>query len=91
MLVVFDWVSTSVQELHVQKAAAAEGNHFQALPNIMERIQSSVHREEIEKARFQKITVKSRIAIFLMQRNMIRSAFYFLYLCKEIKRIRKRG
>lgn len=72
-------------------AAAAEGNHFQALPNIMERIQSSVHREEIEKARFQKITVKSRIAIFLMQRNMIRSAFYFLYLCKEIKRIRKRG
>lgn len=72
-------------------AAAAEGKHFQALPNIMERIQNSVHREEIGKARFQKITVKSRIAIFLMQRNMIRSAFYFLYLCKKIKQIRKRG
>lgn len=26
MLVVFDWVSASVQDLHMQKEAAAEGN-----------------------------------------------------------------
>ena len=70
-------------------AAAAEGNHFRALRSIKERIRNSIHCEEIKKAHFKAITVKSRIAVFLMQKNALGAAFYFLYLCKEIKRMRK--
>lgn len=72
-------------------AAAAEGNHFSSIKKIKELIRNSIHKEEIVKAQFNKITVKSRIAIFLMKKHAIRLAFYFLYLCKEIKRIGKGG
>lgn len=72
-------------------AAAAEGNHFGSVKQIKARILSSVHREEIQKASFENLTLKSRIAIFLMKQEQIRLAFYFLYLCKEIKRMRKGG
>ncbi|MBR3850335.1 MAG: hypothetical protein IKM36_07615 [Oscillospiraceae bacterium] len=44
--------------------------------------------EEIQKARFESITVKSRIAISLMQKKMIGAAFYFLYFCKVLKQLR---
>ena len=37
------------------------------------------------------ITLKSRITVFLMKKQCIRLAFYFLYLCKEIKRLRNGG
>ena len=70
-------------------AAAAEGNHFDAAYKLKKLISDSLHKEEIRKAYFEKITFKSRIAIFLMKRQKIRLAFYFLYLCKELKRIRK--
>ena len=70
-------------------AAAAEGNHFKAIKNLKEFILGSLHREEIKKAHFEKITTKSRIAIFLMKKQRIGLAFYFLYLCKELKRIKK--
>lgn len=70
-------------------ALAAEGNYFSSLKKIKELILSSVHKEEIKKARFKKITIKSRIAIFLMKKELIKAAFFFLYLCKEIKRMRK--
>ena len=70
-------------------AAAAEGNHFNAIGKLNELISGSMHKEEIKKAHFEKITKKSRIAIFLMKKQKIRLTFYFLYLCKEIKRMRK--
>ena len=70
-------------------AAAAEGNHFNAIKKLKERILGSLHREEIKKAHFEKITTKSRIAIYLMKKQRIRLAFYFLYLCKELKHMRK--
>ncbi|MBR2861883.1 MAG: glycosyltransferase family 2 protein [Clostridia bacterium] len=70
-------------------AAAAEGNHFNSLKKITELINSSIHKEEIKKARFERLSAKSRIAIFLMQKNALGLAFYFLYICKELKRIRK--
>lgn len=70
-------------------AAAAEGNHFNAVRKIKELIKNSVHNEEIKKARFENITLKSRIAIFLMKKQNVGLAFYFLYLCKEIKRMRR--
>lgn len=70
-------------------AAAAEGGHFDSVKKLKELIQNSLHKEEIKKARFDKITIKSRITIFLMKRQCIVTAFYFLYLCKQIKRMRK--
>lgn len=71
-------------------AAAAQGNHFNCIKEIKQLIKNSVHNEEIKKARFENITMKSKIAISLMKRQHISLAFYFLFLCKEIKRI-KRG
>ena len=70
-------------------AAAAEGEHFKALKKIKELIKKSVHNDEIKKARFENVTFKSRIAIFLMQKGCYGMAFYFLYLCGKIKRIKK--
>ena len=67
-------------------AAAAEGGHFGSLKELKELITNSSHREEIPKARFEQITIKSRIAIFLIQKRAIGLAFYFLYLCKKLKR-----
>lgn len=72
-------------------AAAAEGNHFKAIKKLKALIQNSVHKELIKKAHFDKITIKSRIAIFLMKRQWFTLAFYFLNLCKNIKRMRKGG
>ena len=70
-------------------AAAAEGNHFNAINKLKELIIGSLHIEEIKKARFEKITMKSNIAISLMKKQRIGCAFYFLYLCKELKRLIK--
>ena len=72
-------------------AAAAEGNHFNSVTKLQELILGSLHKEEIKKAYFENITLKSRIAIWLMKREKIRLAFYFLYFCKELKRMRKGG
>ena len=70
-------------------AAAAEGSHFNALGKLKQLISGSLHKEEIQKAQFEQITMKSRIAIFLMKKQRIGLAFYFLYLCKALKRLRK--
>ena len=70
-------------------AAAAEGNHFKSIKKLTELIENSLHKNEIKKASFENITSKSRIAIFLMKKISIRFAFYFLYLCKELKRFRR--
>ena len=72
-------------------ATAAQGNHFRAAAKIKELIQTSVHREEIQKAHFEKLTIKSRIAIYLIKKEQIRLAFHFLHLCERIKRIRRSG
>ena len=71
-------------------AAAAQGNHFKSIKNIKYEILNSIHESEIKKAEFNKITIKSRIGIFLMKKKNYTMAFYFLYLCKEFKRILKR-
>ena len=70
-------------------AAAAEGNHFNSVGKLKELILGSLHKEEIKKAYFENVTFKSRVAISLMKKQKIRLAFYFLYLCKELKRMRK--
>lgn len=70
-------------------AAAAEGGHFNSIKKIKELINNTLHREEIKKASFENITIKSKITIFLMKRNQIRLAFYFLNFCKKIKVIKE--
>ena len=72
-------------------AAAAEGNHFKSVKELKRLILESLHKDEIKKAEFENITIKTRICLFLMKRNMIFPAFCVLYLCKEIKRLRKGG
>ena len=71
-------------------AAAAEGGHFKSLGELKKLILTSLHRDEIKKASFTGVTVKTRISVFLMKRRMIRSAFCFLFLCGQIKNLRKR-
>lgn len=72
-------------------AAAAEGNHFKSIKPIKENIINSVHGEKIPRAEFEKVSIKSKISIFLMQRGCFAVAFYFLNLCKNIRKILKKG
>ena len=70
-------------------ASAAEGGHFKSLGEIKRLILNSLHKEEIKKASFAHITAKTRISVFLMKHSMIRTTFYFLFLCKQIKSLKK--
>ena len=70
-------------------AAAAEGGHFKAVGEIKRLICTSLHKDEIKKAHFSSITIKTRISVALMKLGMIRCAFYFLFLCGQIKNLRK--
>ena len=72
-------------------AAAAEGNHFQSIKELKENITNSLHNEKIPSAEFENISLKSRITIVLMKKKWYAAAFYFLNLCKRIKRVWKKG
>lgn len=72
-------------------AAAAEGNHFKSIKEIKKLISESLHKEEIKKAYFENITKKSRITIWLIKKQKIRLAFYFLNFCKKLKDIKRGG
>lgn len=72
-------------------ASAAEGNYFKSIKAIKKNINNSIHRKKIIDADFCNISFKSRIALFLIKRNCIGFAFYFLNLCKYIKKILKKG
>ena len=71
-------------------ASAAEGNAFEKLGEIEDIILKSEFVDELSKAAFEKISLKSRICIFLLKRKQIKLSFYFLYICKEIKSILKK-
>ena len=72
-------------------ASAAEGNHFNSINRIQETILRSIHAENILRAQFESITIKSKIAISLMKKQHYTAAFYFLNLCKRIKNFLKKG
>lgn len=72
-------------------ALAAEGNHRKYIKEIKELINNSVHKQKIKKAKFKNITVKSKISMFLMKKGLIGMAFYFLNMCKKIKKVLKKG
>ena len=72
-------------------ASAAENNCFDSIQAIQDNIIHSLHREKIQSAKFDNITLKSKISIFLMKKNRYKAAFYFLNLCKKIKTILRKG
>lgn len=72
-------------------ASGAEGNHFKCIKDLKSRILNSAHIDHISTASFNSITLKSRVSLFLMKKRHIRTVFYFLNLCKRIKRFIKRG
>ena len=71
-------------------AAAAEGNHFSSIKELKKNIEKSINSQKIQCAEFENISVKSRISILLMKRKCYSMAFYFLNLCKNIRRLLKR-
>ena len=72
-------------------ASAAEGGYFKSIREIKENIKKSLHREKILCAKFENISIKSRISIFLMKKDCYRLAFYFLNICKTIKTVLRKG
>ncbi len=72
-------------------ASGAEGNHFRCIKDLKSRILNSKHIDYISTASFKSITLKSRVGLFLIKRKHIRTVFYFLNLCKKIKKLVKRG
>ncbi len=72
-------------------ASAAEGNHFKSIKSIKENITNSLHAEKIACAEFENISLKSRVSILLMKKKCYTTAFYFLNLCKNIKKFLKKG
>ncbi len=72
-------------------AAAAEGNYFKSIKAIKDKILNSSHKERIAEAKFENISIKSKISIFLMKKNCYKMAFYFLNLCKSLKKLLKKG
>lgn len=72
-------------------AAAAEGSHFEFLDEINDLILNSINKDLIKKAQFKNITLKTKIAVALMKKEHIKTAFYILYLSGKIKRLLKKG
>jgi hypothetical protein len=72
-------------------ASAAEGNYFKSIGAIKESIKNSLHSEKIKSAEFENLSLKSKISIFLMKKNCYRTAFCFLNLCKNIKKVLRKG
>ncbi len=68
-------------------ASAAEGNYFSCIKELKNNIKSSIHIKKIPLAKFESISPKTKIGLFLMKRSYYRTAFYFLNLCKNIKRV----
>lgn len=72
-------------------ASAAEGNAIEMLEDLKAVILNSDFVDELSKADFEGISFKSIIAIFLLKRKKIKLSFYFLYFCKVIKNVLKKG
>lgn len=70
-------------------AAAAEGSHFKSLEKIKKCILDSALITQLKDAEFENITLKSKIAVFLIKKKKIRLTFFFLYLCKMIRSVLK--
>ena len=72
-------------------ASAASGGHFKSIKTLKSNILKSNHISRIKNAKLKKISIKSRVGLFLMKINCIIITFYFLYVCELIKKILKKG
>ena len=72
-------------------AAAAEGDYFKSIKAIKNNIENSIHGKKIPCAEFENISIKSKISMFLMKKKCYGLAFYFLNLCKCVKKVLKKG
>ena len=72
-------------------ASAAEGNYRKSIKKIKSCILNSIHSDHIKFAVFDKISLKSKISIFLMKIKLYNSAFCFLRISKFIKNLLKRS
>lgn len=68
-------------------AAAAENGRFDLVGDIKKLMSRDVYKEEIPKSHFKEITLKSKVTVALLKKNLIGLAFYFLYFCKCLKSI----
>ena len=68
-------------------AAAAENGRYDELPHMKRILSRSVYGMMLIEASFADITLKSRIAVRLIQKNHIAAAFRFLSLCKSVKQM----
>lgn len=71
-------------------ASAAEGNHFKYIKVLKDNILNSLHSRKIPYADFGKISLKSKVTVFLMKKGCYKTAFYFLNVCKRIKVLLRR-
>lgn len=71
--------------------SAAHSGAADKLPQIRKALAEPVLRNAIERASFGKLTIKTRISIFLMRRGHIGTAYWFLRLCEKIKNILSKG
>jgi glycosyltransferase involved in cell wall biosynthesis len=67
-------------------AAAAEGGHKAALPELVGLLEKSDLPPRIRRASFSAISAKSRITMALFRRGAWRMAFAFLSLCGKLKK-----
>jgi len=72
-------------------AAAAERNCFRSIKKLKKAIMGSSHSQKIKTARFTGISLKSKITIFLMKKNLYITSFCFLNICKMIKSVFRKG
>ena len=72
-------------------AAAAEGGHINYINEIKNLILETANKDLVKKATFEKITIKTKIGVFLMKKEHIKTAFYFLYFVGKLKSIIKKG
>ncbi|MBO5408376.1 MAG: glycosyltransferase family 2 protein [Clostridia bacterium] len=72
-------------------AAAAEGNHFECIGELTEKIVAHKNFSYLKQAHFSHLTAKTRIGLYLIRKKQIRVLFYFLNICKRLKSIVKRG
>lgn len=71
-------------------ASAARAGAFQQIGQIRNAMEQPVLRRAIQSAHFQHLSLKTRVALFLLRRNWIGGAYGLLWVCARLKGILKK-